>query len=88
MFFSLFQPDKLADFVVGPNGRKLKIDFDHGTTTLGFMYQGGIVLAVDSRATGGNYIGNLADILTCLVYHTCKNNFLFNLSGFVIKMCG
>lgn len=35
------------------------MDFEHGTTTLGFMYQGGIVLAVDSRATGGNYIGNI-----------------------------
>ena len=31
--------------------------FDHGTTTLGFLYQGGVVLAVDSRATGGSYIG-------------------------------
>ncbi|XP_037953374.1 proteasome subunit beta type-5 [Teleopsis dalmanni] len=36
----------------------LKIDFDHGTTTLGFKYQGGVVLAVDSRATGGQFIGS------------------------------
>ena len=35
----------------------MKINYDHGTTTLGFKYQGGIVLAVDSRATGGQYIG-------------------------------
>ncbi|SPP74159.1 proteasome subunit beta type-5 [Drosophila guanche] len=36
----------------------IKIDFDHGTTTLGFKYQGGVILAVDSRATGGQYIGS------------------------------
>ncbi|KAL7295321.1 hypothetical protein TKK_0011352 [Trichogramma kaykai] len=39
-------------------GKHLKIQFDHGTTTLGFMYQGGIVLSVDSRATGGQFIGS------------------------------
>ncbi|KAH8340188.1 hypothetical protein KR067_012703 [Drosophila pandora] len=36
----------------------IKIDFDHGTTTLGFKYKGGVILAVDSRATGGQYIGS------------------------------
>lgn len=40
------------------NGKHLKINFDHGTTTLGFRYQGGVILAVDSRATGGQYIGS------------------------------
>jgi 20S proteasome subunit beta 5 len=42
------------------NGEKsgIKINFDHGTTTLGFEFQGGVVLAVDSRATGGQYIGS------------------------------
>ena len=39
------------------SGNSLKIKFDHGTTTLGFMYQNGIILAVDSRATGGMFIG-------------------------------
>jgi len=28
------------------------MDFLHGTTTLAFKYQGGVVVAVDSRATG------------------------------------
>lgn len=60
------QPDNLADFIVSADGRKLRIDFEHGTTTLGFMYQGGIVLAVDSRATGGNYIGNILFVLLYL----------------------
>jgi len=36
----------------------IKIDFDHGTTTLGFRFQGGVLLAVDSRATGGQFIGS------------------------------
>ncbi|XP_066603037.1 proteasome subunit beta type-5 [Prorops nasuta] len=39
-------------------GKHLKIHFDHGTTTLAFQYQGGIIMAVDSRATGGQYIGS------------------------------
>ncbi|XP_052742454.1 proteasome subunit beta type-5 [Bicyclus anynana] len=39
-------------------GRQIKIEFDHGTTTLGFRYKGGVLLAVDSRATGGQFIGS------------------------------
>jgi hypothetical protein len=33
------------------------LKFLHGTTTLGFIFNGGIVLAVDSRASMGSYIG-------------------------------
>jgi 20S proteasome subunit beta 5 len=40
------------------DNKDIKIHFNHGTTTLGFIYQGGVVLAVDSRATGGQYIGS------------------------------
>ena len=29
---------------------------NHGTTTLGFIFQGGVIIAVDSRATMGSYI--------------------------------
>lgn len=36
----------------------IKMEFDHGTTTLGFRFQGGVILAVDSRATGGQFIGS------------------------------
>ena len=42
----------------GESGRGLQLDFDKGTTTLAFKYQGGIVVCVDSRATGGQYIGS------------------------------
>jgi len=34
------------------------LKFLHGTTTLGFIFNGGIVLAVDSRASMGSYIGS------------------------------
>ncbi|EDW60250.1 proteasome subunit beta type-5 [Drosophila virilis] len=37
---------------------KVRMECDHGTTTLGFKYQGGIVLCADSRATSGEYIGS------------------------------
>jgi len=36
----------------------IQMHFDHGTTTLGFCFQGGVILAVDSRATGGQFIGS------------------------------
>jgi len=36
----------------------INIEFNHGTTTLAFKYQGGVVIAVDSRATGGMFIGS------------------------------
>lgn len=32
---------------------KVKIQFDHGTTTLAFKFQHGVIVAVDSRATAG-----------------------------------
>jgi 20S proteasome subunit beta 5 len=31
---------------------------NHGTTTLGFLFQSGVLLAVDSRASMGSYIGS------------------------------
>lgn len=55
----ILQPaENLSQFTRDENGREIKIKFDHGTTTLGFMYQGGVVLSVDSRATGGEFIGS------------------------------
>jgi len=53
-----FPAAELGDHLKDQNGQDLPIDFLHGTTTLGFKYQGGVVLAVDSRATGGMYIGS------------------------------
>ena len=45
--------------MVNQEGKKIDLNFDHGTTTLGFKYQGGVILAVDSRATSGQYIGKI-----------------------------
>lgn len=36
----------------------VKIHFDHGTTTLAFKFQHGVIVAVDSRATAGSYIAS------------------------------
>lgn len=36
----------------------VKIQMAHGTTTLGFKFKGGVIIAVDSRATGGMFIGS------------------------------
>ncbi|KAL9974926.1 hypothetical protein ACROYT_G012032 [Oculina patagonica] len=36
----------------------VKIHFDHGTTTLAFKFQHGVIVAVDSRSTAGSYIAS------------------------------
>ncbi|XP_043939246.1 proteasome subunit beta type-8-like [Protopterus annectens] len=35
---------------------KVKLEFNHGTTTLAFKFQHGVIVAVDSRCTAGKYI--------------------------------
>lgn len=37
---------------------EMKVKVVHGTTTLAFKFQHGIIVAVDSRATGGQFIGS------------------------------
>ena len=39
-------------------GRKVCIKYKKGTTTLAFKYKNGICVAVDSRATGGQFIAS------------------------------
>lgn len=48
----------------GPNSNAKNYQFRKGTTTLAFVYEpktendvGGVVIAVDSRASAGEYIG-------------------------------
>jgi len=48
----------LGRVLVDEQGKQIPMHFDHGTTTLAFKFQGGVLLAVDSRATGGMYIGS------------------------------
>lgn len=42
-----------------------RIRQQHGTTTLGFIYKGGVLLSVDSRSTMGSYVssGNVKKVL-------------------------
>ncbi|KAI9776848.1 MAG: hypothetical protein M1835_005393 [Candelina submexicana] len=48
------------------------IKLAHGTTTLAFRFQGGIIVATDSRATAGNWIASqtvkkVIEINSCLL---------------------
>ena len=51
-------------------GKKVCIKYNKGTTTLAFKYKGGICVAVDSRATGGQYIasGTVRKVITINKY--------------------
>ncbi|XP_045597319.1 proteasome subunit beta type-5 [Procambarus clarkii] len=49
---------QVGEFLIDETGRKIKLNYAHGTTTLGFKFGGGVVMAVDSRATSGQYIGS------------------------------
>ena len=47
------EPLELGNHLAGEDGSKdIPMEFMHGTTTLAFKYQGGVIVAVDSRATG------------------------------------
>jgi len=48
----------IGDYLVTEGGKKIKLNYAHGTTTLGFKFQGGTILVADSRATSGQYIGS------------------------------
>jgi len=44
---------------VAPQPSKVpRLDLKKGTTTLGFAFQGGIIVAVDSRASSGQYVAS------------------------------
>ncbi|KAJ6225808.1 hypothetical protein RDWZM_004353 [Blomia tropicalis] len=47
------------------HSKKIAMKFNKGTTTLSFVYKGGIMVCADSRATGGEYIssGNVKKII-------------------------
>lgn len=55
-FFS--KPFPMNDLVDEASGKSIEMKFKKGTTTLGFRYQGGVIIAADSRATGGQFIGS------------------------------
>ncbi|XP_019342723.2 proteasome subunit beta type-5 [Alligator mississippiensis] len=52
-------PPGLATAACGvPAAEDAGIELLHGTTTLGFKFQHGVVVAVDSRATAGSYVAS------------------------------
>ena len=75
-FLFFFQGEsQIGEYLVDETGRKIKLNFAHGTTTLGFKFKGGVVMAVDSRATSGQYIGNCS-IFCCyeILVFKCSRN--------------
>jgi 20S proteasome subunit beta 5 len=44
-------------FELSVSNDRIKNGIKHGTTTLAFKYKEGIIVAVDSRATAGSFIG-------------------------------
>ena len=67
---------------VSSDGSNVRIKFDHGTTTLGFKFQHGVIIAVDSRATAGSWIGTCnLNVLSYMffLYSKCLCNAVFYL---------
>mmetsp|Transcript_18150 Transcript_18150/g.43754 ORF Transcript_18150/g.43754 Transcript_18150/m.43754 type:complete len:285 (-) Transcript_18150:1028-1882(-) len=64
MNFLLPGPNAPEEFLAGAFSGQGDSDNDpalkflHGTTTLGFVFSGGIIIAVDSRASMGSYVGS------------------------------
>lgn len=59
-----------------------KIKIQHGTTTLAFRFKGGVIVAVDSRATAGSYVG----AYTCVHAFSLLIYIFFPASGTVKKV--
>ncbi|XP_003421097.3 proteasome subunit beta type-8 [Loxodonta africana] len=53
------QPTEFFWSLSGDRERNVCIEMNHGTTTLAFKFQHGVIVAVDSRASAGTYIANL-----------------------------
>ena len=52
-------PSQFLEGIKNSNGPEKRIaDFKKGTTTLGFVYKGGVIIAVDSRASMGHFVGS------------------------------
>lgn len=50
--------DFLKKYTTDNGDGNIQINFNHGTTTLAFKFQHGVIVAVDSRATAGSYIAS------------------------------
>uniref|UniRef100_A0A2K5JD94 Proteasome subunit beta n=1 Tax=Colobus angolensis palliatus TaxID=336983 RepID=A0A2K5JD94_COLAP len=54
-----YQPTEFFQSLGGDRERNVQIEMAHGTTTLAFKFQHGVIVAVDSRASAGSYIATL-----------------------------
>ena len=54
----IFKPVKYFK-MVNDNVDRVRIQFLKGTTTLAFKFRNGVMVAVDSRATAGGFIGEI-----------------------------
>ena len=50
------KPDQFEHLKIRRRLVNAAIKYHHGTTTLGFKFKGGVIVAVDSRASMGSYI--------------------------------
>ena len=48
----------MAPYMDAGKDKDVRIHMEHGTTTLAFKFAEGVIVAVDSRATGGAYIAS------------------------------
>uniref|UniRef100_A0A7N4PKF7 Proteasome subunit beta n=1 Tax=Sarcophilus harrisii TaxID=9305 RepID=A0A7N4PKF7_SARHA len=53
------QPPEFFRSLEANAAHQVRIEMAHGTTTLAFKFQHGVIVAVDSRASAGNYIATL-----------------------------
>lgn len=51
-------PAGFINHVTAENNGGIQIKFNHGTTTLAFKFKHGVIVAVDSRASAGQYIAS------------------------------
>ena len=61
----LFKPEEFVKPFTSEKS-EVKIKFAHGTTTLAFKFQHGVIVAVDSRASAGSYIGMSTHACVCV----------------------
>ncbi len=67
-----WQPRAFLDhYTDESSASQVKIRMAHGTTTLAFKFKHGVIIAVDSRATAGSYIGACVPARLCVCVLVC-----------------
>lgn len=58
LYFKRLESAKKPNMQGEPQNKTASLKQQHGTTTLAFIYKGGIIVSVDSRSTMGSYISS------------------------------